>query len=104
MIPLLPGAGPEYGSSDAVSERSWKNQRGVQKLSTPYPNVRRVPSAILWSQSNRKQGEVDGSRKNRKPRFQARTKLRKEEDMVVGRQESLRRYEKGAEPETRAGF
>jgi hypothetical protein len=53
----------------------------------PYPSTRWVPSGLWWSQSNKKWGEVDGLRKKRNPRFHARVKLRKEEDMMVGRQE-----------------
>jgi hypothetical protein len=61
----------------------------LRKFSTPYPSERRVPSALQWSQSRRKRGDVDGSRKKRNPRFQARAKLRREEDMTIERQEEL---------------
>jgi hypothetical protein len=42
--------------------------------------------------------------KKAKTKIPGRAKLRKEEDMVVEGQESLKGHKKGAEPETGAGF
>jgi hypothetical protein len=86
MTPWLLETGPEYGSSDTVSKHLWKNRHGVQKFFIPYPSMRWVLSTLWWSQSNKKWGEVDGLRKKCNPRFHARTKLHKEEDMIAGRQ------------------
>ncbi|KAJ7366307.1 hypothetical protein DFH08DRAFT_797299 [Mycena albidolilacea] len=77
----------------ANSGKGGLSDEWVLDLQCPYYR-KLVPSIVPVTQ---KQGDVDGSRKKRKPRFQARVKLRKGEDMTVKRQESSWRLEKGGQ-------